>query len=731
MSKKKIFILSIIVGLIAIVTGVSVSYALWARVHVTNNNMVTSGCLNVEFKSISDDINLERRYPRNIIMTEGTYIFSITNTCTTVASYDINVDTLEGSDLNPKYLELRLEMYNLRDYEVNNLNDFYNIYYYGDGVVSSWDRKDNYLSDYESIDTTLENAIYSNNIYKGILGGRETHVFEVNTLIPYEVTDNEAQEKTWMSKIVVNSLSTASINFLNVDFDTDGFDNSLGYITVEEGKKYGKLPEPVREGYVLEYWYLDDDESKKVNENTIVDKKTNHTLKAKWVEGTLLKENAFNGIEDSIKNNTYRILNYSSNSSSLDSGSDYVPVTDEVLPLPLSFNVNDDLSGETSAELLTTSVSGAPSDDILNNAMVLSEEGFSKVYAWLSENILYYYSEAPNIYFNRLDGFGSSIFSRVGFNNLRYIDTKNLRTDRMVSMSNMFADCKYLETIDMSNFNTSNVRSISNMFANCRNLLEADLSSFDTTNMDSMGGLFFDCFYLESVNLSSFDTSNVTDMGDMFYDCRSLSNIDINNFNTGKVTNMDSMFMGCWSLRTLNVSSFNTSNVTTFRYIFADCERLTSLDLSNFDTSNIIYMIGMFHDCNSLESLDLSNFNTSKVVNMFTMFYNCSSLTSLNLKSFDTSNVIDMGAMFENCTSLETLDLSSFDTSKLERVNEFEHGMFENTPNLNTIIIDCEKACNLAHYISDYYNGIAISCVNSSNDYTSCAYDFHLDDEEN
>ena len=49
-SKKKVFILSILIVLIVIVTGVSITYALWQSKHVgSGNNIVNSGCLNINY----------------------------------------------------------------------------------------------------------------------------------------------------------------------------------------------------------------------------------------------------------------------------------------------------------------------------------------------------------------------------------------------------------------------------------------------------------------------------------------------------------------------------------------------------------------------------------------------------------------------------------------------------------------------------------------------------------
>ena len=162
-------------------------------------------------------------------------------------------------------------------------------------------------------------------------------------------------------------------------------------------------------------------------------------------------------------------------------------------------------------------------------------------------------------------------------------------------------------------FHTDKVYSMSSMFAYCESLESLDVSSFNTSHVGYMGSMFQGCISLESVDLSSFDTSRVTDMGQMFYGCSSLESVDLSSFNTSRVTGMGSMFSGCSSLE--------------------------SVDLSSFDTSRVTYMGSMFQGCSSLESVDLSSFDTSQVTGMGYMFYRSPNLMNLELRNFDTSKV--------------------------------------------------------------------------------------------
>ena len=694
-SNNKVVILSIIIVLITIVTGISLSYAYWASVHVSSNsNILNSGCLNVEFKNLTNDISVSRAYPgyTNYTYTDeyldasgnmdyydysntdnSYYYFTITNTCTTVASYDVNLETLEGSNLNSDYLDLNIYGYNIGDIVLNNEVDLDRYFYYIHGSGADSEKvlidKELLLSDLSNADVTLNNAIYSNNIYSGVLGGRESHVFGLSIKLKDDA-DIESQEKTWNSKIVVNSKAIDTTNLIKVYLDTGIEGDSLRYITVEPGGKYGSLPEVVRNGYVLEYWYMDNDENKKVTSETIVHDNKSHTINAKMGEGTLLKTDSFWRINRDIKYNT-----------------DYVEYYDSV-----------------------------PDQETLDNAILISEYGYTKAYTWLDDNILYYYSEAPYLYFNEHDGFGGGL-SEMSNNYIKYWSLKNVdlskfKTNRMTNMSEFFAGADDLLSVDLSNFDTSNVTDMHGMFGECSSLTILDVSNFDTSNVTNMSSMFYDCYNLISLNVSNFNTSSVVDMWGMFSWCANLESIDVSNFDTSNVESMSDMFNKLKKISSLDISNFDTSKVKEMSFMFAGLESLTEIDLSTLDTSNVTNMSGMFKESTGFTSLDLSNFDTSNVQYMDWMFEDCSSLVSINLSSFNTSNVTLMPEIFKGCTSLETLDLSSFDTSLLNFNAWYStQNMFYNTPNLKSVVLDCENASNLKDNIESKYTHISVSCA--------------------
>ena len=144
------------------------------------------------------------------------------------------------------------------------------------------------------------------------------------------------------------------------------------------------------------------------------------------------------------------------------------------------------------------------------------------------------------------------------------------------------------------------------LFSELSNVIEIDLSGIDTSDMKDMSFMFSCCPRLKSLDLSSFDTSKVTDMSDMFSNCYSLTSLDLSRFDTSNVTNMEHMFWNCQELKVLDLSSFDTAKVQSMASMFDGCSRLRDLDLSSFDMPNVVNTSKMFDCCSSLKSISVS-----------------------------------------------------------------------------------------------------------------------------
>ena len=190
----------------------------------------------------------------------------------------------------------------------------------------------------------------------------------------------------------------------------------------------------------------------------------------------------------------------------------------------------------------------------------------------------------------------------------------------------------------------------------------------DTNNVTDMHEMFYICSSLIFLDVSKFDTSNVTDMHYMFIDCSSLTSLDLSTWNTSNVTNMNNMFGNCRALTSLDVSKFDTSNVTKMGNMFYKCGAITSLDLSGWNTSNVTNMNNMFYNCNSLTSLDVSWWNTSNVTKIGYMFYNCSALNSLDMSGWNTSKITSMNNMFKGCSALKTIRMVGCSQTTINKI---------------------------------------------------------------
>ena len=101
----------LIIGLLCIVS-IGISYAFWRISLVqTGSNKIVTSCFDVAFKEDSEAINLEKVYP--ILDEEGIkgtpYIFTLTNNCAELASYQINLEVLNTATLNSQYIKVYLD----------------------------------------------------------------------------------------------------------------------------------------------------------------------------------------------------------------------------------------------------------------------------------------------------------------------------------------------------------------------------------------------------------------------------------------------------------------------------------------------------------------------------------------------------------------------------------------------------------------------------------------------
>ena len=178
--QKKSKISIFIIGLVIVLTSIGLSYAYWkTTIMGDKGNNVTSGCFNIEMINQKDEITLGSTFP--ITDAEGLklkpFSFTLKNTCTIFAHYYVNMEMLEGTTLNSKFVAVR----------VNN-------------------EAINTLDTYKVANTTINTSTESRTIAEGYLGADEEVDYTVSFWMDEDATiDDDVMNKVFKSKIVINS----------------------------------------------------------------------------------------------------------------------------------------------------------------------------------------------------------------------------------------------------------------------------------------------------------------------------------------------------------------------------------------------------------------------------------------------------------------------------------------------------------------------------------------------
>ncbi len=116
----------------------------------------------------------------------------------------------------------------------------------------------------------------------------------------------------------------------------------------------------------------------------------------------------------------------------------------------------------------------------------------------------------------------------------------------LLVLSDLCHDLRAATSIDIRDLNTEHVTDMRQMFKWCDSVTEIDCSRMNTDKVTSMQSMFVDCAKLQFVDLSSFNFDNVTDMSTMFDGCKELT--CVTNLNTLNATTKVNMFNDCDSL---------------------------------------------------------------------------------------------------------------------------------------------------------------------------------------
>ena len=189
MEKKKKNILVIIVLLIGVVVIIGVSYALWSlNLTQTGKNDIVSSCFNITFTD-KNNISLQKAYP--IIDEDGKkltpYEFTITNTCDSYASFNVNLEVLNTTTLTN--------------------NDAVKVMISSKTGDTETEINTNLLSSYKTTTKTLDNAQTSFNLTTGYLNVKESKTYTLRLWLDENVDMNTegVQNTKFSSKVVVTT----------------------------------------------------------------------------------------------------------------------------------------------------------------------------------------------------------------------------------------------------------------------------------------------------------------------------------------------------------------------------------------------------------------------------------------------------------------------------------------------------------------------------------------------
>lgn len=157
-----------------------VSYAYWRFTYVADKaNNATSGCFNIELTDQKDEINLTNAYP--ITDADGLklkpFSFTLRNTCSIFAHYYVNLEMLEGTTLNSKWVATKVN---------------------SDAITT--------LDQYKTTTTAISGSTESRTIAEGYLGSDDSVDYTLSLWMDEDATINDdVMNKIFKSKVVVVS----------------------------------------------------------------------------------------------------------------------------------------------------------------------------------------------------------------------------------------------------------------------------------------------------------------------------------------------------------------------------------------------------------------------------------------------------------------------------------------------------------------------------------------------
>lgn len=87
------------------------------------------------------------------------------------------------------------------------------------------------------------------------------------------------------------------------------------------------------------------------------------------------------------------------------------------------------------------------------------------------------------------------------------------------NMSEMFADCRAINSIDLKDWNVSNLCLANEMFKNCYNLRRLPIGRWNTSSLIEANEMFKNCEHLENLEIDNWNTDNLKEYNGIFSGC--------------------------------------------------------------------------------------------------------------------------------------------------------------------------------------------------------------------
>ena len=332
----------------------------------------------------------------------------------------------------------------------------------------------------------------------------------------------------------------------------------------------------------------------------------------------------------------------------------------------INVSMNTYITGIKRSEHLPSNVDTSNPDNIFS-----SEESEVPIYGWYNNGIIYYYTDADDIYLNANAG---GMFKAL--NKLSDIETlRCFNTSRTTQMQAIFATTEtHITSLDpLEDWDVSNVTNFSGAF-------QVRGSVSELTDYSA---------------IADWVTSSTTDISWMMAGYPGTDLSLFSGWTVDNVTNMAGLFFGAKNLTSLTgVEDWQTGNVTNMSYLFEDAvDNVTDLEpLRNWNTGNVENMIYMFYSDKGdlysdptkygISSVDaIGGWDVRKVKYMSWMFDGMNNLQDISaLSEWETDSLEETASMFQ-LTDLRSLQpLAGWNTGKLKYIN----WMFYGNENLTT-----------------------------------------------